>query len=359
MAAVSPSRATALGPTPGAAVEALYARHAGRVLKQCRRYLSSREEAEDAAQTTFLYALRSLKRGATPAAEGAWLMTIARNVCFERYRGRARRAQLEVVSDPQSLDAAVAGPESEALTEVPLERALALLPEQQRRAWALRELRGLSYAEIAAELGVTVTAVEMLVFRARRRLAEELRGEPRRGRVIASLLTWLKPLFGGTAAKVAVTALALAGAGIATEARVQSRSPAAPAPVSSPPVLHRTGGTAHPKRPTSPRRAESTIRRVRVAATSHPAARADAKPMPQSPTVPLPPSKSAPAADNTKTPTPAILPTTTVRVTPAPSVVVPPVELPTLVPPTVPVASLPSVTVPTALPSVTVRLPLP
>src|SRR5207248_6068360 len=70
----------AAGSDPQAA-ERLYERHYARVLRFCRRRFASPEDAEDAAQTTFTYALRALRRGVVPEVEIAWLLTIARNVC--------------------------------------------------------------------------------------------------------------------------------------------------------------------------------------------------------------------------------------------------------------------------------------
>ena len=59
-----------------------------------------------------------------------------------------------------------------------LQDALETMPETQRRAILLREWQGLSYREIAAELDVTQSAVETLIFRARRALASGLEVEP-------------------------------------------------------------------------------------------------------------------------------------------------------------------------------------
>lgn len=58
-----------------------------------------------------------------------------------------------------------------------LQRALAHLAFNQRAALVMRELEGRSYAEIAADLGVSVSAVEALIFRARRALREQLEGQ--------------------------------------------------------------------------------------------------------------------------------------------------------------------------------------
>ncbi len=107
-----------------------------------------------------------------------------------------------------------------------LRRALAGLPGQQRHAFVLREFSGLSYDELAHELGVTRPAVESLLFRARRRLRVSLRTAlAGLASVPASLRDWVTPLFGSSpetpaaAAKLAtlgvVTKIAAATAGSA------------------------------------------------------------------------------------------------------------------------------------------------
>ena len=78
----------------------LYERYYDRIYGYCLYQLGSREEAEDAAQTTFLWAFRGLRRGIVPRAEASWLFTIAQNACRARHRSRGRRRRREVVSDP-------------------------------------------------------------------------------------------------------------------------------------------------------------------------------------------------------------------------------------------------------------------
>ena len=149
----------------------LYEKHGGRLFTFCFARLRDREEAQDAVQTTFVYVLRSLQRGVEPEFELAWLLKIAFNVCREAQRSVGRiNAAPWVVEDMDELAAPSAtgdeGPEQlDALRE-----ALANLPERQRRAILLREWQGLSYAEIADELRLTVGAVETLLYRARRSL---------------------------------------------------------------------------------------------------------------------------------------------------------------------------------------------
>src|SRR5215210_1470537 len=193
----------------------LYERYSGKILGYCRRRLSSREEAEDAVQHTFLNAYRSLRTGVVPHAEAAWLYKIAENVCHERRRSAWRRSRLEIVSDDGELREALATPVEELEELAGLADALAELTPNQRRAILLREWQGLTYREIAAELDTTESAVETLIFRARRALARKLdRGRVWSGLNLGSLVGWGKSLLGGVAAKVTAATLVVA-AGLA------------------------------------------------------------------------------------------------------------------------------------------------
>ena len=223
----------------------LYERHYRRVLSYCLWRLGKREDAEDAAQTTFLNAHRALSGGTTPESESSWLLTIANNVCLARWRSQKCRPP-EVAAEPEAL-AVHPAPEHDHELVGHLQAALAGLPEVQRRAFVLREWQGLSYAEIATELETTETAVAALVFRARRSLAEMLADEraPSRAGVglnATSLLGWLKSLLGGTAAKLAVAGAVVGAAGIAAGVPlVQPDKPVSKTKVS---VLAPTGAIA-------------------------------------------------------------------------------------------------------------------
>jgi RNA polymerase sigma-70 factor, ECF subfamily len=186
------------------ALTALYERHGNRVLRFCRRWLRSREEAEDAAQTTFLNAFRGLERGIVPTHEEAWLLAIARNVCLARTDAVRRRA-VEVPRDPHSLDEFVAVPVEPNELEG-LDEGFAALTELQRRAVFLREWHELSYREIAETLALSQAAVETLLFRARRTLARHVR----RPLGIGSFAPWLRSLVEGAAGKLALGAAAVA-----------------------------------------------------------------------------------------------------------------------------------------------------
>ena len=250
-AITSAGRAAGLEPLELAAdslaAAALYERHSGRVFGYCLSRLGRREDAEDAVQTTFLHAVRGLRRGVVPATEIAWLLGIARNVCLTRWESVGRRSRLESPCDPVELDRGRAAPQGRREELIGLEDALSQLPEQQRRAVLLRDWRGLSYDEVAAQLGVSRAAVETLIFRGRRTLAELLREEPQTTRRrlrslgdLGSLLSAVKAvLTGGAAAtKIAATAVtvaALSGAGAVVGTSVQGGGTApADAPATKP-----------------------------------------------------------------------------------------------------------------------------
>jgi RNA polymerase sigma factor (sigma-70 family) len=229
------SSAVRLEPSASEAAERLFQQHSGWIYGYCLRHLRSPEEAEDALQATYLNACRSLKDGFVPRAGSAWLLRVAHNVCITRLRSSGRRARLEWVQDSEVLEETVAAPERTAVELIGLPEALATLPEQQRRAILLREWQGLSYREVADELGLTQSAVETLIFRARRSLAAALEyPDARRPRALHGLNLGgvgaaLKSLLaGGVGVKAAATVAVAATATVVALDPVGWHSAAAP-----------------------------------------------------------------------------------------------------------------------------------
>lgn len=252
----------------------LYERYYDRIFGYCLYHLGSREEAEDVAQTTFMWAYRGLRRGVVPRAEASWLFTIAQNACRARHRTRGRRREREVLSDPVTLADMSPAPEADADDLMGLEDALARMPELQRRAILLREWRGLSYKEIAAELELSNAAVETLIFRARRSLAELLGGRPapKRTRQFAfefgSMVAAAKAFLGsGTAAKVAAglaaAVIATTVAGSVEQAPSQRRVSSTNVPVAIPHQVQRPEASAKveagPVKATQPKEAKPQV----------------------------------------------------------------------------------------------------
>jgi RNA polymerase sigma-70 factor (ECF subfamily) len=187
----------------------LYQGYGDRLHAFCLARLSDREEAADVVQDTFLNAWLALTRGFEPEAPYAWLLTIAHNLCVSRYRARGARVQASPLEEEHEQLAARQRSSDELMELEPLLRRL---PEQQRRAFLLYEIQGLSHTEVAAKLGLSYAAAATLVFRARKALAEGLAGRtggepPARAPSWGPLLGMLEPLFGGGApAKVALLA---------------------------------------------------------------------------------------------------------------------------------------------------------
>jgi RNA polymerase sigma factor (sigma-70 family) len=155
------------------AFERLYRRHALDVYRYAQAVLRNQADAEDVTQTTFMNAYRALERGERPESPHNWLIAIAHNVCRQRFRAASRRPQ-EVMIEDDIADHLVQPEDDDAPSSEDIKRALSHLAFNQRAALVMRELEGRSYTEIADLLGVSVSAVETLIFRARRALREQL-----------------------------------------------------------------------------------------------------------------------------------------------------------------------------------------
>jgi RNA polymerase sigma-70 factor (ECF subfamily) len=206
-----------LSPTVSRAAEQLFHEHSGWLYGYCLRLLRSPEEAEDAVQATYLNACRSLGQGTRPRAGSAWLLHIARNVCFTRIRSARRRDGVERIGDITVLEETVAAPDRSYDSLVGLTDALLELPDRQREAILLREWQGLSHGEIAERLDISHSAAETLIFRARRSLADALENPGKRSRFkalhvldLGALLAPLKGLLAGGAGVKAATAVSVA-----------------------------------------------------------------------------------------------------------------------------------------------------
>ncbi len=161
-------------PRPDRGFERIYRRHVGDVYRYALAVMRNQADAEDVTQTTFLNAYRAFERGERPSKPHNWLIAIAHNVCRQRFRQSARRPN-EVSFDEDIGDRYIgAEDEDDSPTADDIRRALGHLAFNQRAALVMRELEGRSYAEIADILEITPSAVETLIFRARRALREQL-----------------------------------------------------------------------------------------------------------------------------------------------------------------------------------------
>jgi RNA polymerase sigma factor (sigma-70 family) len=316
---------------PGAkAASELYERFSVQIFGYCFHQLGSREEAEDAVQTTFMNAFRGLARGIVPEAEQAWIFKIAHNVCLSRRRSSWRRRRVEAPNNMEVLQEVVPAKDRGADELIRLQDVLETMPESQRRAILLREWQGLSYREIATELDLSQAAVETLIFRARRALASGLedtsdgsdwRKRLRRSADIGGVFAFVKTLLGGggTAAVKVGAVVALAGATVVTTAAdrmlPQPSTPRAESAVavSSPPQTAATRAASSPA--TRPGVVAVSLQRDAAPRVSRP----PATPKPARPAAsPAAPTAAAPAPTAASGPGPAPTPVAQVE-TAAPS----------------------------------------
>ncbi len=163
------------------AFEDLVRTHEKTVYNLALRMTGNPQDAEDMAQEAFLKAYRSLPDFRGESKFSVWLYRIVSNVCLDHLRKQSRRPassltrededgeeqQLEVPDESQSPERLL----EQKLTREAVQRGLAELPEEQRQILLLREIRGMSYEEIAETLGLEAGTVKSRIFRARKRLS--------------------------------------------------------------------------------------------------------------------------------------------------------------------------------------------
>ena len=142
-------------------VEVLYVDHHSWLTGWLRRKLGCPQSAADLAQDTFMRLLTA-RETPTLTEPRAFLTTVAKRVLFNHYRRQdLERAYLQALAD---LPEAVApGEEERAIilqTLVELDQLLDGLPSPVKRAFLLAQLDGLSYAQIGAQLGISIATVK-------------------------------------------------------------------------------------------------------------------------------------------------------------------------------------------------------
>lgn len=172
------------------AFRCLIERHQDRVFGTVARMMGGAgPEAEEVAQDVFLRVWRS---AATYRPEGrfsTWLMTVTRNQIFTRLGQRKRRRDIDGGEpvDPDTGESLLesvpddSGPlPSEVLSMRELQKAVneacAELPDNQRLVVHLRQYEGMEFEEIGRAMGMSLTAVKALMFRARESLKKKLSG---------------------------------------------------------------------------------------------------------------------------------------------------------------------------------------
>ncbi|AWM40967.1 ECF RNA polymerase sigma factor SigE [Gemmata obscuriglobus] len=139
----------------------------------CHRVLGTRADAEDAFQVTFLVLARKADTVRPPGRVAAWLHGVAVLTARKARAGRLRRfARERALGDTPEPSAVYTPPEPD-LGRV-LDEEIQRLPDKYRAAVVLCEVRGLTVAQTAAELGLPVGTVASRLARGRALLASRL-----------------------------------------------------------------------------------------------------------------------------------------------------------------------------------------
>ena len=159
------------------AFEELVRRYQQAVFNTIYRYTGNRDDVQDLAQEVFVKVWRRAAQFKGRSKFSTWLYRIAVNHAINhRRKNRHPHVSLDELSEQGSLpDPLIVEPDWEKRRKVALvRRAVDELPERQRAALVLAQFEGRSYREIAEILGVSVSSVESLIWRARRGLKEKL-----------------------------------------------------------------------------------------------------------------------------------------------------------------------------------------
>jgi RNA polymerase sigma-70 factor (ECF subfamily) len=151
-----------------AAVERLVARVQGRVRVWAGRFMDDQDAADDVAQDVLISLERRVKKFHGASRFSTWLFAVTRNVALSRRRVETRRASL--LEGRLDVDVAAAGstvdPDAQALAALVLHYFDAL-PKKQHLIFELADIRGMTPAEIARDLGMQQTTVRAHLFKAR------------------------------------------------------------------------------------------------------------------------------------------------------------------------------------------------
>ena len=139
-----------------------------------------REDAEELSQEIFLKLFENLHRydGGFPLV--AWILSVSRNLCIDRYRRRKREKSFRFVSD-EAVTALLKSQDDPSRMALQKERtqllfsALSEIPEDLAEILILRDLNGLAYEEIGKALELPEGTVKSRLFRARAEVAHKIR----------------------------------------------------------------------------------------------------------------------------------------------------------------------------------------
>ncbi len=158
-------------------IERVFVEHYDAVYRFVLRLVRDGAEATDLTQETFTRAYESLPGFRGEATLKTWLTRIAQNIVLDRFRQISRRRDgslddddVQAMAFAGALDQAQAAEQQQ--SKACVQRCVDALPDNYRQAVALHDMVGMTNAEIAKMLGVSLATVKIRVHRGRRRLRE-------------------------------------------------------------------------------------------------------------------------------------------------------------------------------------------
>jgi RNA polymerase sigma-70 factor, ECF subfamily len=157
-------------------IHPLFAAEIPSLRRYARALLRNKDRADDLVQDTILHGLEKLHLYQPGTNLRAWLFTIMHNQYVNSVRRWARRGQ---AVDVEKARLATAAPQMSSLELRDLDRAIALLPDDQRTTLLLVGLEGMKYEEVAQICNVPIGTVRSRISRAREALRQMLTCEDR------------------------------------------------------------------------------------------------------------------------------------------------------------------------------------
>lgn len=136
------------------------------------RIVGDPDEAADVTQEAYVRMWRGLKRFRGDASFSTWMYRVATNAALTHLKRRSRQG---LATDPIAMPERTVEDGSQALADADVvQRAMRSLPAEARAVVVLKDMYGWTCEEIGREMGVSEGAIKVRLFRARRRLADEL-----------------------------------------------------------------------------------------------------------------------------------------------------------------------------------------
>jgi RNA polymerase sigma-70 factor, ECF subfamily len=161
----------------------LVALYKKRVINTCYRFLLDKNDAEDVSQEVFIEVFQSIHLFRGDSKLSTWIFRIAVSKSLDEIKKRNRKKRISSLGKTLNLEDVanwITGGksadddliQSENLKQI--NKALNQLPENQRIAFTLSKMDGFSNLEIAEIMNTTIIAVESLIYRAKKKVAEDL-----------------------------------------------------------------------------------------------------------------------------------------------------------------------------------------